>query len=151
RIQWADEALARFDLRELTYAQIYRLARARILPLSSKSGVIAERLASDARADTVDGAEAAALRLNFLALEPDPSAQLQIFRRALTHPKLGDALREGRAYSIFFQLGGTPQVLLPELQALERVLTTDMPPVVAARAHLAVDAVLALAGDDDVA
>lgn len=150
RIRWADQALEGIDVAALKPEQIVSLYRAGIFPLSSRSRVVADLLADEARDDTVDGAEAAATRLIFVRLEPDASAQQLMIRRALRHPRLQDALREGRATTMFSHLSASRVELLPDILALKDVLTLEMPPIVPARAHAVVDAVVALAGDDDV-
>jgi thiol-disulfide isomerase/thioredoxin len=150
-IKWADDALEGIDLAAITPEQINTLLRSHLLPTASKSRIIADHLGEVARLDTVEGADAAAIRLSFLRFEPDASAQQLMIRRALTHPKLQAALKEGKAYSLFFSLSSARKELLPEILALKDVLTTDMPPEVAARAYQVVDAVVALTGDDDAA
>ena len=150
RIKWADDSLEGIDVTELSPTQIAALVRAQIFPLSSRSKLLSEHLASEARADTVEGAEAAALRLSFLRLERDTSAQQLMVRRALTHPKLGDALRQGRGATMFGQLAAAKAPLLPDILALKDVFTLDMPPVVASRAHMVIDTVVALTGDEDI-
>lgn len=148
-IKWADDALEGIDLTGITPEQIGTLLRSHVLPTASKSRIIADHLGDVARQDTVEGADAAAVRLSFLRFEPDASAQQLMIRRALTHPKLRAALMAGKAYSLFASLAAARKELLPEILALKDLLTTDMPPDVAARAYQAVDAVVQLTGDDD--
>lgn len=149
RIQWADDSLDGIDLSELSSAQAATLLAGRILPDASKSREVFARLSELASADDVSGAEAAALRLSLMRYEPDPSAQQLLLRRALTHPALHDALRQGRGYSMFMALRMCRANLLPEVKALADVFTPDLPPEVAARAHLTIDVILALEGDED--
>lgn len=150
-IAWADRALEGIEVRELTLPQIETLILARVFPFASSSRVLDERLAGMAREETVDGADAAALRLNLLQLERDASAQQMMIRRTLRHPKLGEALKGGRASLVFTPLVAARRESLAEVLALKDVLPEEMPPVSVGRAVGVIDVVVGLAGDDDVA
>jgi thiol-disulfide isomerase/thioredoxin len=148
-IAWADKALEGIDVASLTLPQIETLINAKVFPFATSSRVVDDRLATMARESTVDGADAAALRLNLIQLERDPSAQQLLIRKTLRHPSLGEALKAGRASSVFMPLIAARPETLPDILALKDVIPAEMPAASVVKAVPLIDVVVGLAGDDN--
>ncbi len=160
----ADEAIGGMDISAMSGVQINTLIQGRLLPLAGKAPAFLARLGELAKATDAAGAEAAVMRLYFLRLDSeDPSKDVQaiaakhaeMLRTALRHPSLQRALQQGKGGTIFASMRAanplaTEQVL-PDILALDKVLTTDMPAQVALSAPLMMDTLLAVGKQDETA
>ncbi len=143
----ARAALEGCDFRALSFADIERLANARLISYAGREADARARLASFAAAETPDGAVAAVLLLTVM----EDAADEEPVRAALRHPGLAGALATGRAGEIFGAVGNLePDVLagvFPDVVALAPYMTGDLPPQVVSEFPNLLEGLLALEGD----
>lgn len=125
------EQLKDVDVAELTPGQMDQLFQL-LMMVPEKKEAVSARLDELAKAEDAEGARAAVMYTQTMFGGGEPEARIAAFRRALTHPGLGDAIQGENGDAIFQQVAyageDVTKPLAKEVLGLQKYLTTDLPP-----------------------